>query len=66
MSVKSIYKKRVKMDIMNETFATKEDLHKVELKLEGKISEVKYDLIKWMITLLIGQTALLLSIFLRK
>lgn len=66
MSVKSNYKRRVKIDIMNETFATKEDLHKVELKLEGKISEVKYDLIKWMITLLIGQTALLLGIFLNK
>jgi hypothetical protein len=66
MSAKSIYKKRIKRDIMSETFATKEDLHRVELKLEGKISEVKYDLIKWMITLLIGQTALLLGIFLRK
>jgi hypothetical protein len=66
MSAKTIYKKRIKMDNMYQTFATKDDLHKVELKLEQKISEVKYDLIKWMITLLIGQTALLLSLFFSK
>jgi hypothetical protein len=77
MSAKSVYKKSIKMDNMYGTFATKEDLQKAELKLELKISEIKdelkteigkvrYDLIKWMITILIGQTALFLSLIFRK
>jgi hypothetical protein len=51
------------MEGMAQIFATKEDLHKVELKLEQKINETKVDLIQWMITLWIAQTVLVLSLF---
>jgi hypothetical protein len=102
MSAKSLFKKTSKMDDMNETYSTKEDLyqvesrldgkisevkedlhkaefrldgkisevkedlHKAEFRLENKISEAKYDLIKWMVSLWVAQTALFLTLFLRK
>jgi len=61
------------METIAQIFATKDDLHKVELKLEQringveeKINQTKFDLIKWMITLWIAQTVLFLILFFGK
>ena len=50
-------------------FATKSDIKELELKLdartmaiEAKIAEAKTDILKWVVGLLLGQTALLLTI----
>ena len=57
--------------------ATKEDLYKVEQKLETKFSElktdiansigdIKFDVLKWVITLWITNTLMILGLYLRK
>ena len=43
--------------------ATKGDLREVELRLENKIENNKHELLKWMISGMVAQTALLIAIF---
>ncbi|MDD3581072.1 MAG: DUF1640 domain-containing protein [Desulfobacca sp.] len=48
-----------------EKLATKSDLKDLEIKisnLEAKIEQVKFDLLKWFIPLLLGQAALILAL----
>jgi hypothetical protein len=59
----------IEMENVIQTLATKEDLHKVELRLDGKINNVKagiekmkFDLIKWVVGLRIAQTILMLTL----
>jgi hypothetical protein len=54
------------MEGIAQIFAIKEDLYKVERKLEQKINETKVDLIQWMVTLWILQNLLILFLFLKK
>jgi hypothetical protein len=63
------HKTRLEMENKSQTLATKDDLHKVEIKLELKISELKiemgkmkFDLIKWIITLWIAQTIMMFTL----
>ena len=62
-----------KFEEAKTTLATKEDLAKVEGRLETKIAETKADIIKWMFIFWIGQIAVtagilftLLSIYFKK
>lgn len=59
----------IEMEKIIQTLATKEDLHKVEIRLDGKINNVrvgmekmKFDLIKWVVGLWIAQTILMLTL----
>jgi hypothetical protein len=45
-----------------EGLATKEDIYRLELKIEKEITNLKIDMIKWMVGLLLGQTALTLTV----
>ncbi len=42
--------------------ATKYDLKELELRLEAKINEVKYDMIKWIAGMLIAQAVLVAAL----
>ncbi|OGW05043.1 MAG: hypothetical protein A2Z59_01325 [Nitrospinae bacterium RIFCSPLOWO2_02_39_17] len=45
-----------------EGLATKEDIYRLELKIEKETANLKIDMIKWMVGLLLGQTALTLTV----
>ena len=42
--------------------ATKQDLREVELRLEAKISDIKYDLVKWIAGMLLAQAGLVAAL----
>jgi hypothetical protein len=42
--------------------ATKHDLKELELRLEAKINEVKYDMVKWIAGMLIAQAGLVAAL----
>jgi hypothetical protein len=67
------YQARQFAKIINENLATKSDLEKVgtslkndllltENKIDAKISSLEVRMIKWMISIAIGQTALILTV----
>lgn len=43
------------MESLKNIFATKEDIAKLETKLDGKIKETKSEMIKWMFAFWVGQ-----------
>ncbi len=45
--------------------ATTQDIRELDMALRGHISEMKYDLIKWIVGLALAQLALLIGIFIR-
>ena len=45
-----------------QDLATKADVKSLEATMETRLAEVKLDLIKWIIGLILGQTALLLTV----
>ena len=45
-----------------EGLATKEDIYRLELKIEKETANLKIDMIKWMVGLLLWQTALTLTV----
>jgi hypothetical protein len=45
-----------------DILAVKADIKSLEAKTETRLAEVKLDLIKWIVGLILGQTALLLTI----
>lgn len=45
-----------------QDLATKVDIRALEAKMESRLAEVKLDLIKWIVGLILGQTALLLTV----
>jgi hypothetical protein len=45
--------------------ATKQDVKELEMTLRGHISEMKYDLIKWIVGLSLAQIAMLIGIFIK-
>jgi hypothetical protein len=45
--------------------ATKSDLREVEARLEAKIAGVKFDILKWIIPILLGQLGLTVAILFR-
>lgn len=45
-----------------QQLATKQDLLSVKHELENRISETKHDILKWMVTGMLAQTALLVGI----
>ncbi len=45
-----------------EGLATKEDILRLENRLEREITNLKVDMLKWAMGLLLGQTALILTI----
>jgi hypothetical protein len=51
---------------MKSTLATKEDLARVEGRLETKIAETKVDFIKWMVGFWIAQMAAIIGLYLNK
>ena len=55
-----------KFDDAKQTIATKEDLARVEGRLETKIAETKVDLIKWMVGFWIAQMAAIIGLYLNK
>ena len=42
--------------------ATKQDLRELELRLEAKISDIKFDLVKWIAGMLLAQAALVATL----
>jgi len=48
-----------KFDEAKQTLATKEDLAKVEGRLETKLAETKSEIIKWMFIFWMGQVAVI-------
>ncbi|MFI3119719.1 MAG: DUF1640 domain-containing protein [Methylococcaceae bacterium] len=42
--------------------ATKQDLREIELRLEAKISDIKYDLVKWIAGMLLAQAGLVAAL----
>jgi len=46
---------------LHKTLATKEDLEKLEARLEIKIASLQSELIKWMFLFIMGQTAVLVG-----
>jgi hypothetical protein len=42
--------------------ATKHDLKELELRLEAKINEVKFDMVKWIAGMLIAQAGLVAAL----
>lgn len=51
-----------KFDDAKQTLATKEDIAKLEGRLDTKIAESKVDIIKWMFIFWIGQLAAIIGI----
>lgn len=43
--------------------ATKADLREVELRLDNKIENSKHEMLKWLIALLLAQSAFLVAVF---
>lgn len=50
------------VDMRIEHLATREDLTRVEARLETKIAEGTANLMKWMFLFIMGQTALLIGV----
>jgi hypothetical protein len=48
-----------------ERLATKADLDRLEIKLEGRIAEAKFDLLKWIVPLLAAQLLALIGLYFR-
>lgn len=42
--------------------ATRQDLREMELRLEAKISEIKFDLVKWIAGMLLAQAGLVAAL----
>ncbi|MGH8476474.1 MAG: hypothetical protein ACRERS_02705 [Methylococcales bacterium] len=42
--------------------STKQDLREVELRLEAKINDIKFDLVKWIAGMLLAQTGLVAAL----
>ena len=42
--------------------ATKQDLRELELKLEAKINDIKFDLVKWIAGMLLAQAGLVAAL----
>ena len=42
--------------------ATKNDLREMELRIEAKISDIKYDLVKWIAGLMLAQVAVIAAL----
>lgn len=42
--------------------ATKQDLRELELRLESKISDIKFDLVKWIAGMLLAQAGLVAAL----
>lgn len=55
-----------KFDESKQIIATKEDLARVEGRLETKIAETKVDLIKWMVGFWLAQMAAIIGLYLNK
>jgi hypothetical protein len=60
------------MENKTATLATKEDLHKLDLKFENRFGElkaeignVKFDLLKWIIILWVTNTAMIIGLYFR-
>ena len=43
--------------------ATKADLREMELRLDNKIENSKHEMLKWLVTLLLTQSAFLVAVF---
>nr|VFK13052.1 MAG: hypothetical protein BECKLPF1236A_GA0070988_100812 [Candidatus Kentron sp. LPFa]VFK25924.1 MAG: hypothetical protein BECKLPF1236C_GA0070990_1002713 [Candidatus Kentron sp. LPFa] len=52
----------IKDVLSDQKLATRADLRELELRLEARIATVKYDLLKWIVGLLIAQTALIFTV----
>ncbi len=55
-----------KFEDAKQTLATKEDLAKLEGRLETKIAETKVDVIKWMVGFWLAQMAAIIGLYLKK
>ena len=51
-----------KEDLRHEISDVRKDLQRVEDRFDTKLANLKFDLIKWMIGLLVAQTGLLLAV----
>ncbi|MEW6381501.1 MAG: hypothetical protein AB1611_18130 [bacterium] len=54
------------IDSEKQKLATKGDLREVELKLTKEIEQAKSSTIKWVVSLIIAQTAAIISVILLK
>ena len=53
---------RASFEEISNNLATKTEIGEVKAELELKITEVKVDLIKWIVTLLLAQTGILAAL----
>jgi hypothetical protein len=54
------------MIVSKQMLATKEDIAKLEGRLETKITESKVDMIKWMVGFWLAQMAAIIALYLKK
>jgi len=51
------------LDIHNEAeVTTKQDLRELELRLDAKISDIKYDLVKWIAGMMLAQAGVIAAL----
>ena len=55
-----------KEELYNSKLSFKEDLYNAKVELKGDIHKTKVDLIKWIITLWIAQSIMIIGLYLKK